>query len=162
MHAVCKNHGFRPLKRGGPGGELALRQAHVKWRSHSGAVWILRFSPVSLAERAIPGSPGMMGYVPIPKWGAVFWTQESSRSQGYCWSFRNPGRTHQLRLVVVPIIYRIFIYIQPVVVLGFLNHQQVSTQKLRQSYEVLIFIRVHESEPTHRAWLKGPWKRSGI
>ena len=63
MHAVCENHGFRPLKRGGPGGELALRQAHVKWRSHSGAVWILRFSPVSLGERAIPGLPGMMGYM---------------------------------------------------------------------------------------------------
>ncbi len=46
-----------------------------------------------------------------------------SRLNRYCWWFvRNPGRTHQLRLVVYPIIYHGFFTSKRWLGMGFLNH----------------------------------------
>ena len=49
----------------------------------------------------------------------------------YCWWDRNPGSTHQLRLVVYPIIYRVLCI--PSGCLGFLNHQQHLSEFNRDS-----------------------------
>ena len=55
-------------------------------------------------------------------------------SQSYCWWFRNPGSTHQLRLAVYdPIIYKGFITI-PGACLGFLNHQQYHIFSLSKTW----------------------------